>query len=66
MIRTKVELFSSDELDYLESQMNAWMADNPDINIIDVKFSGQAAPIELEPYFKIVYTGMVFYTRSVL
>lgn len=65
IIKKKVELFSSDELEYLETQMNAWIAENQDINIIDVKFSGQAAPIELEPYFKMVYTAMVFYTRTV-
>lgn len=67
MIKRRVELFASNELDILELQVNAWLDENPDCTVIDVKFSGSGlgSYAEMEPGFEIIYTALVFYEKRV-
>lgn len=62
--KRKVELFASNELEFLEGQMNDWIAENSNCHIIDVRFAGTgtAERVELlEPVFEVVYTAIIFY-----
>lgn len=61
----RVELFASNELDYLEDQMNNWMETNPEAHIIDVRFSGNGTTekVDTEPIFEIIYTAVIFYEK---
>ena len=41
--------YESDDLDGLSDQVNAWFEDNPDIKIFDIKQTGLAPEIILNP-----------------
>lgn len=67
MIKRRVELFASNELDVLEIQINAWLNENSEITVVDIKLSGQGlgSYAEMEPGFEIIYTALIFYEKRI-
>lgn len=52
----RVELFSSDDIDLVESAINQWFRDNANCEIRDVKFSASG---QIEG--NIIYCAVIFY-----
>ena len=61
----RVELFASSELDYLESQINNWLSEFSEVEVLDIRFAANCVPSERleidEPMFDVVYTAIIMY-----